>query len=247
VPVGPEARKLSDQQLAEVTAALVKGPRANGFASAGGGGDRDGDRVRYSQTQTWTMLREWLGWSRQRPARRAIEHDDAAIATWLKQDLAAHIKARGAAASGSSSKMKAVLPTPPVTAPGPKGRTRYCGIGSVGPSCRCPGANILDSPHVTSVAPDTKAEKPRRTRTRQCSSLLPRDRPLIRLGQGSVQTLTSRSASTLNGWAKRPTGFRDDLRSDTTPARTAFIDHPASIRREACPCLFVQVRAACRR
>jgi transposase len=42
--------------------------------------------VRYSQTQTWTLLRERLGWSRQRPARRAVERDDEAIATWVKHE-----------------------------------------------------------------------------------------------------------------------------------------------------------------
>jgi transposase len=42
--------------------------------------------VRYSQTQTWTLLRERLGWSRQRPARRAVERDDESIATWVKHE-----------------------------------------------------------------------------------------------------------------------------------------------------------------
>ena len=110
-------RKLSDQQLAEVAAALVKGPRANGFADEMWTLARVAEvietvtGVRYSQTQTWTILRERLGWSRQRPARRATERDDAAIATWVKQDWPRIKKARGAAAPGSSSKTKAGSPS----------------------------------------------------------------------------------------------------------------------------------------
>jgi hypothetical protein len=42
--------------------------------------------VRYSQTQTWAVLHERLGWSVQRPARRAVERDEEAIASWVKND-----------------------------------------------------------------------------------------------------------------------------------------------------------------
>jgi transposase len=69
--------------------------------------------VRYSQTQTWAILRQRLGWSRQRPARRAIERNDEAIATWVKQDWPRIKKARGAAAPGSSSKTRAGSPSSP--------------------------------------------------------------------------------------------------------------------------------------
>lgn len=85
-------RSLSDEQLAEVEAALAQGPRANGFATEMWTLARVAEviervsGVRYSQTQTWTILRERLGWSRQRPARWALERDDEAIATWVKQD-----------------------------------------------------------------------------------------------------------------------------------------------------------------
>jgi transposase len=85
-------RKLSEDQLAQVQAALVKGPRANGFATEMWTLARVAEvietvsGVRYSQTQTWTILRQRLGWSRQRPARRAVERNDEAIATWVKQD-----------------------------------------------------------------------------------------------------------------------------------------------------------------
>ncbi|TVS74470.1 winged helix-turn-helix domain-containing protein [Mycobacterium helveticum] len=105
--------KLSEEQLAAVEQALAKGPRANGFATEMWTLARVADvietltDVRYGQTQTWTILRERLGWSRQRPARRAVERDDEAIATWVKQDWPRIKKARGAAAPGSSSKTRA--------------------------------------------------------------------------------------------------------------------------------------------
>jgi transposase len=110
-------RKLSDEQLAQVEAALVKGPRANGFPTQMWTLARVAEvietatGVRYSQTQTWTILRERLGWSRQRPARRAVERNDEAIATWVKQDWPRIKKARGAAAPGSSFKTRADSPS----------------------------------------------------------------------------------------------------------------------------------------
>jgi transposase len=105
--------KLSDEQLAAVEQALAKGPRANGFATEMWTLARVAQLietvsgVRYGQTQTWTILRERLGWSRQRPARRAVERDDEAIATWVKADWPRIKKARGAAAPGLSSKTRA--------------------------------------------------------------------------------------------------------------------------------------------
>jgi transposase len=109
--------KLSDEQLAQVEQALTKGPRANGFPTAMWTLARVAEvietvtGVRYGQTQTWTVLRERLGWSRQRPARRAVERDDEAITTWVKQDWPGRKKAPGAAAPGSSSKTKAGSPS----------------------------------------------------------------------------------------------------------------------------------------
>jgi transposase len=107
------SRRLSDEQLARVQAALVEGPRANGFPTEMWTLARVAEvierltGVRYSQTQTWTVLRERLGWSRQRPARRAVERDDEAIATWVKEDWPRIKKARGGAAPGSSLRTRA--------------------------------------------------------------------------------------------------------------------------------------------
>ena len=48
--------------------------------------------VRYHPGHVWKLLRDKLGWSRQRPARRAVERDDEAIARWVADRLAAHKK-----------------------------------------------------------------------------------------------------------------------------------------------------------
>lgn len=106
-------RRLADEQLAAVEAALVAGPRANGFGTEMWTLARVAELierltgVRYSQTQTWTILRERLGWSRQRPARRALERNEEAIAAWVKQGWPRIKKAPGAAAPGSASKTRA--------------------------------------------------------------------------------------------------------------------------------------------
>jgi transposase len=110
-------RKLSEQQLAEVEIALLAGPKANGFPTEMWTLARVAELiekvtgVRYGTTQTWTVLRERLGWSRQRPARRAVERDEQAIARWVKEDWPRIKKAPGAAAPGSSSKTKAGSPS----------------------------------------------------------------------------------------------------------------------------------------
>jgi transposase len=85
-------RRLSAGQLSDVEAALAKGALANGYptdlwtlarvaevieATTG---------VSFSYGHTWRVLREQLGWSRQRPARRAVERDDAAVERWVKEE-----------------------------------------------------------------------------------------------------------------------------------------------------------------
>lgn len=82
--------RISDEQLAEIETELLKGPRANGFATDMWTLARVAEviecltGVRYSLTHTWTILRERLGWSRQRPARKALERNDEVIEEWVK-------------------------------------------------------------------------------------------------------------------------------------------------------------------
>jgi transposase len=102
--------RLSDNQVAEVARALEKGPRANGFPTELWTLARVADviehitGVRYGLTQTWAILRERLGWTRQRPARKALERDDEAIATWVAKEWPRIKKGPAAGAPGSSSR-----------------------------------------------------------------------------------------------------------------------------------------------
>jgi transposase len=102
--------KLTDDQLADVETALAKGPTANGFPNDLWTLARVATviekvtGVTYSTTQTWSILRERLGWSRQRPARRAKEADPDAIAAWARDRWPVVKKTPGGGARGSSSK-----------------------------------------------------------------------------------------------------------------------------------------------
>jgi transposase len=86
------APRLSDPQLAAVRQALRQGARAHGF-------DTDDwtlaritsvieqvTGVAYHPGHVWKLLRRRLGWRLQRPARRALERDEQAIARWVETD-----------------------------------------------------------------------------------------------------------------------------------------------------------------
>jgi transposase len=109
---GPAGRppRLSDEQRARVDAELRKGPGAHGYETQLWTLARVAEviekttGVRYHPGHVWRLLRE-MGWSRQRPARRAAERDDEAIARWMKEDWPRIKKAPGAAGGGSSFRM----------------------------------------------------------------------------------------------------------------------------------------------
>jgi transposase len=90
-PSGP-APRLSDQQLTTVEQALLKGPTANGFVGELWTMDRIAlviwrlTGVRHHPAHVWALLRHRLGWTVQRPKRRAAERDQAAIDQWVKID-----------------------------------------------------------------------------------------------------------------------------------------------------------------
>jgi transposase len=89
-PSGPGPR-LSDQQLAEVEQALLKGATANGFTGELWTLDRIATvierltGVQHHPAWVWALLHHRLGWSVQRPRRRAAERDQAAIDRWVKE------------------------------------------------------------------------------------------------------------------------------------------------------------------
>jgi transposase len=86
------APRLSDQQLHRIDQALRQGARAHGF---------DTDHwtlarvatvierltgVGYHRGHVWKLLRHRLHYRLQRPARRAVERDERAIARWVVED-----------------------------------------------------------------------------------------------------------------------------------------------------------------
>jgi transposase len=83
--------RLSAAELEAVAQALRKGPQAFGFATELWTLDRIAQviqrltGVRYHPGHVWRLLRR-LGWSPQRPARRASERDEAEIARWRTQE-----------------------------------------------------------------------------------------------------------------------------------------------------------------
>jgi len=82
--------KVSEAELAKVERALQKGPKANGFPTELWTLSRVAEviekvtGVKYHPGHVWRVLRQ-MGWSRQRPARRAAERDDEAIEKWVNE------------------------------------------------------------------------------------------------------------------------------------------------------------------
>jgi transposase len=90
-PTGPDP-KVSAVQLAEIEQALLKGAMANGFDTDLWTLERVAvvitqlTGVRHHPGHVWVILRHRLGWTLQRPERRASERDEQAIARWVQQE-----------------------------------------------------------------------------------------------------------------------------------------------------------------
>jgi transposase len=90
-PSGP-APRLSDTQLAQVEQALLEGATANGFTGQLWTLERVATVIErltgvcHHPAWVWALLRHRLGWTVQRPIRRAAERDQAAIDRWVQQD-----------------------------------------------------------------------------------------------------------------------------------------------------------------
>ena len=83
--------KLSPTELRKVEKALTKGAEANGYTTdvwtlprAAAVIERV-TGVSYHPGYVWYILRKQLRWSWQRPARRAVEREEAAIERWVDQ------------------------------------------------------------------------------------------------------------------------------------------------------------------
>jgi transposase len=83
--------KLNDEQLAKVEEALANGAEANGYVTDLWTLPRVAaviekvSGVSYHPGHVWYVLRDQLGWTWQRPARRAVERNDEAIEHWVKK------------------------------------------------------------------------------------------------------------------------------------------------------------------
>jgi len=104
--------QLDSADLRRVERRLVKGPLRNGYPTDMWTLQRVAEviesetGVAYHPGHVWRILRQ-MGWSRQRPARRAVERDDAAIANWVKHEWPRVKKTPAAARPGSASKTRA--------------------------------------------------------------------------------------------------------------------------------------------
>jgi transposase len=110
--------QLDQSDLRKVERRLEKGPLANGYPTDMWTLQRvaevieDETGVSYHPGHVWRLLRQ-MGWSRQRPARRAIERDDEAIANWVKKDWPRVKKTPDAARPGSAFKTSPGSPSSP--------------------------------------------------------------------------------------------------------------------------------------
>jgi transposase len=101
--------RLSAKQLEKVEKALLKGPIANGFPNDLWTTPRVAvvierlTGVGYHPGHVWRLLHK-MGWSLQRPARRAKERDEPAIEIWIKTHWPRVKKTPADGGRGSSSR-----------------------------------------------------------------------------------------------------------------------------------------------
>ena len=87
-PTGPKSR-ITDEQTQQIVEALLKGPAAQGYKTQLWTLPRTADLienltgVRYHPGHVWRILGQ-LGFSCQRPERRAIERNETAISEWKR-------------------------------------------------------------------------------------------------------------------------------------------------------------------
>ena len=80
--------RLSEEQLSRLHEELLRGPRAHGYATDLWTCPRVGTvierlfGVTYADCHVWKLLRK-MGWTRQKPARRAKERDEERIENWV--------------------------------------------------------------------------------------------------------------------------------------------------------------------
>jgi transposase len=88
-PIPGRPAKLTDKQTVRLERLLLKGAVSAGYSTDLWTLDRIGQmiwkhfHIRYHPGHVWRILRK-LGWSSQKPERRPIQRDEAAIAHWRR-------------------------------------------------------------------------------------------------------------------------------------------------------------------
>ena len=109
---------LTRADLRRIERRLGRGPLANGYPTDMWTLQRvaevieDETGVAHHPGHVWRILRA-MGWSRQRPARRAVERNEEAIARWVKEEWPRVKKTPGGARPGSVSKTRAASASSP--------------------------------------------------------------------------------------------------------------------------------------
>jgi transposase len=91
-PIPGRPCRLSARQQEQLKTVLLRGAGAAGYPTELWTLRRIGEvvrkrfGVRYSAVGVWALLRHGLGWSWQKPERRALQRDEAAIAQWKRDD-----------------------------------------------------------------------------------------------------------------------------------------------------------------
>jgi transposase len=91
-PAAGRPPKLDDAQVEEVRAALERGAQAHGFDADLWTLERVGlvvervTGVTLSRASVWRLLTGRMGWSLQRPERRALERNESEIARWIAHE-----------------------------------------------------------------------------------------------------------------------------------------------------------------
>jgi transposase len=107
-PTGPDP-KLSPADLAHIEQALLQGAKSNGFDTDLWTLERVAvvitqlTGVRHHPGHVWSILRRRLGWTLQRPERRAMERDEQAIQHWVAHEWPRIKKGQPQNRPGSSS------------------------------------------------------------------------------------------------------------------------------------------------
>lgn len=84
--------RLSDQQVSQLVTALNKGATAHGFSGAVWTRSRINEVIKtlfgvsYDPSQVGRILKK-VGWSRQKPQRKAYQQDPQAVAQWKEERL----------------------------------------------------------------------------------------------------------------------------------------------------------------